>query len=273
MTLLCTKPLSLRAGSGLGDSLYLQSAARHLVGRGYQIEVRSNWPDVFIPLQGKVTVKPFDRVDVDRIFHYTAGKLNRHTTQWQDCCARGGIPLDAELHLDWQPLNTALIKRVRSKKPVIAVLLPRLPMDRKDNFGAELLPNCAAIQAAIDLIGNRARFVLVGAGDALHRLDSIDLDLSNKTTVSDLIDVAYAADGLLGYVSFFVPLAESLGKPGLFVWSRRGLESDTDYIRTITPKKIIHRPDLLRAVIDNEPNELPKAVDAFLEQIGSGKGL
>jgi hypothetical protein len=270
------RPVTMRAGSGLGDSLYLQSAARHLAGKGHRVEVHSNWPDVFRPLADKVTVLPFSRVEVGRIVHYTAGKNNRRTTQWQDCCARAGIGLDTELRLDWKPVDPALIRKVRATgaKPVIALLLPRLPMDRKDNFGAELLPNCAVIQRVIDRIGARARFVQVGKGDALHHFSGIDLDLKNATSVSGMIDAVYAADAVLGYVSFFVPLAESLGKPGLMVWSRRGVKSDTDYIRTITPQKIIHRPDLLKAVFDDAPDdELQKAADAFFEQVGSQRVL
>jgi hypothetical protein len=269
-----TRAVTMRAGSGLGDSLYLQSAARHFVEKGRHVEVHSNWPDVFRPLAGKVTVEPFSRVEVDRIVHYTQGKNNRRTTQWQDCLARAGIKGEPELRLDWKPGNTGLVEGVRrGKRPVIAVLLPRAPMNRDDGFGDELLPSGAVMQRALDEIGGRAKTVLIGSGAARYPLHGIDLNLSNNTSVSDLLDVASAADGFLGYVSFFVPLAESLGKPGLFIWSRRGLESNTDYIRTITPQKIIHRPDLLRAVIDNEPDNLAKAVDAFLEQAGASRGL
>jgi hypothetical protein len=265
-----TRPVTMRGGSGLGDSLYLQSVARHFVSKGRDVEVHSNWPDVFRPLAGRVTVEPFSRVEVDRISHYTQGKNNRHTSQWQDCCHRAGIGLGTELRLDWTPVDSALVRKVRKGgKPVIAVLIPREPMDRHDGFGRELLPDCGRIQQVIDRIGERVRFVQVGKGDALYQFGGIDLDLKNATTVSGMIDVIHGAAAVLGYVSFIVPLAESLGKPGLMVWSRRGLQSETDYVRTITPKKIIHRHDLLDAVIDDAPpHELQKATDALLGKIG-----
>jgi hypothetical protein len=265
-----TRPVTMRGGSGLGDSLYLQSVARHFVRKGRDVEVHSNWPDVFRPLADRVTVEPFSRVEVDRISHYTQGKNNRHTSQWQDCCHRAGIGLDTELRLDWTAADAALVRKVRQGgRPVIAVLIPRQPMDRHDGFGRELLPDCGIIQRVIDHVGARAKFVQVGKGDALHQFGGIDLDLKNATTVSGMIDAVNAADAVLGYVSFLVPLAESLGKPGLMVWSRRGLASEIDYVRTITPQKIIHRRDLLDAVFDDAPpQELQKATDALLGKIG-----
>lgn len=260
------RSLSIRAGRGLGDALYLQSAARWLVRRGKPVEVHSDWPDVFLPLAGKVTVRPFSRVDIDRVCHYTAGKTNNRTTQWQDCCLRAGIPIDTDLRLDWMPLNTDLVAKVREGgKPVALVLIAREPMDRRDRFGRELLPDCRAIQRIIDRLRERgAKIVLVGAGEPLFEFSGIDLDLTNATSVADLIDCAWAADAMLGYVSFFVPLAESLDKPALFVWSRRGVKSDVDYIRTITPPKILHGPKGRAVFDDSTETELTKAADALL---------
>lgn len=261
---------SIRAGRGLGDSLYLQSVARSFVECGAPLKVLTDWPDVFGPLAGKIEVAPFSRPEADIVCHYTDGKKNPRTTQWQDCCRRAGIPIDTDLRLDWQPVNVGLINKVRRVgRPLVLVLIPRAPMDRHDGFARELLPDCERLQQAIDALRARgARVVQVGSGDALRQFSGLDLDLKNSTSVTDLIDLAFAADALLGYVSFFVPLAESLRLPGLFVWSRQGLASDTEYIRTITPQKIIHRPDLLRAVIDDCPEqELDKAVDALLEQV------
>lgn len=254
----------MRAGRGLGDSLYLQSAARHFVERGRRPRVLTDWPDVFRPLAGKIEVSPFSRPEADIVVHYTAGKGNPRTTQWQDCCYRAGIPLDTPLRLDWQPVNVDLIARVRRQaqgRPIVLVLLPREPMDRDDRFGRELLPQRGSYQTAIDALTGMFR-VQVGAGDALYELGGIDLDLKNATSVSDLIDLAWAADALLGYVSFFVPLAESLDKQALFVWSRRGTISETDYIRTITPQKILHG-SRSRAVFDDSEDELTKAAHAL----------
>lgn len=223
---------AVRAGSGLGDSIYLASIARHLVEKGEGVEVCSDWPDVFRYLDVKVS--PFRRGEVDIIAHYTQGKQRNNTDQFQDMCIRAGLSRDIELRLDWRPVGT----RPDKLQPFVLVHLPRRPMDRSDGFGDELLPRQGAYQAAIDAVREEFTTVMVGRGDAVYPV-SVDIDLSNNTTISDVIDLAYASSGMLGYVSFFVPLAESLAKPALFVWARRGLESQRDYIRTITPKKIL----------------------------------
>lgn len=253
---------SIRCGSGLGDSLYLQAAVRHLVRRE-QYEVCSDWPDVFHPLGDKVKVVPFRR-QVDVNAHYAPRKHLPHTTQFQDICIRAGARGDAELKLDWTPRNNALVEKVRALSPVLVVPMARQPFNRKDRFGIELLPNCGRIQQGIDRAKSHGfKIVQVGQGDKLWDFDGVDLDLAHRTSVSDLIDVAYAADGLLGYVSFAVPLAESLDKPALFVWSRRGLESRHEFVRQITPKKILHKPSS-RAVFDDcHEVEQQRAVDAL----------
>lgn len=257
---------SIRCGSGLGDSLYLQSAVRHLVEKGESLEVCSNWPDVFRPIWDKIKLSPFRR-EVDIKAHYAIRKGETETNQFEDVCITAGIREPVDFRLDWTPLNTKLIERIKS--PTIAVQLPRRPFDRKDGFGKELLPNCEVIQRAINLLKLRnVNTVLIGSGDALHHFSGIDLNLSNRTSVSDLIDVAYAVDGFLGYVSFIVPLAESLSKPALLVWSKRGLQSSTEFLSRITPRKILHRATSRHAIDDCSEDDLAAAVDTLLAEIG-----
>lgn len=265
---------SIRCGSGLGDSLYLQGAVRHLVARGAALEVCTDWPDVFRPLAGQVLVSPFRR-EVDIRAHYAPRKRIPGTDQFQDVCIMAGIRGPVDFRLDWQPQNLALIERIRGdgRWPVVLVLLPRTPMDRKDGFGDALLPARGAMQASIDALRGRARLVQVGRGDARYQLAGIDLDLANSTGVADLIDAAWSADGFLGYVSFFVPLAESLRKPALFVWSRRGLDSPTDFIAQITPRKILHRATSRHVIDDCGADEIARAVGEFHLALGGGAAL
>lgn len=261
--------LSIRSGKGLGDNLYLQSIARHLVETGHRPIVCTSFPDLFRPLSGKVDVEPYRRDHVDRVAHYISRKRVPGTDQFVDCCINAGVGDRAELRLDWSPVNFPLLARLKAQgKPVVMVQLPRHPMGRADGYGADLLPDCTVIQRAIDRIGDRAFKVQVGQGEPLFRFSGIDLDLANATTVSDLLDVAYASDGALGYCSFIVPLAESLNKPTLLVWSRRGLRSSNSFVRAIVPEKIIHRPSTTRAVVDDAKEaELNGAVDAFCDAI------
>jgi hypothetical protein len=260
--------ISIRSGRGLGDSLYLQSIARHLIGKGERVKVCSNYPDVFRPLAASVQVEPFRRDRVDRTAHYITRKGIKGTDQFIDCCINAGVGQNVELRLDWKVGNGRLVERaLRAELPVVVVQLPRYPMGRADGYGMELLPDYLVLQRAIDHLRQWAFVVQVGQGDSLHRFSGIDLDLANATTVGEMIDVASVAAGFLGYCSFMVPLAESLGKPSLFVWSRRGLNSANVFIRRITPDKIFHRAETLHVVDDCQPPDLTEAMDALYRQV------
>lgn len=249
---------------GLGDALYVQSIARHLVSRGTALEVRTAWPDLFRGLAPKATVAPFTRDGIHILAHYPTRKKIQVTTQFQDCCITAGISGDVELKLDWVPTNRALIDSLQTGLPIVCVQLPRSPMGRTDGFGAELLPNCSVIQKMIDKLKGRALVVQIGAGKPLYAFRGIDIDLANKTSVTDLIDVSTVAAGFLGYPSFLIPLAESLAKPVMAVWSRLGLKSGQPYIQQITPAKLLHHSTSRYIVDDANDKSISEAADAIL---------
>jgi hypothetical protein len=262
------KKVSIRCGSGLGDAIYLQSVARHYVEHGYDVEVCSAWKDVFIPLNGKVTVSPFRRTMITRLAHYSSRRGEYGTTQWQDCCINARIPMETDLRIDWTPLNVDLISRLQGfGKPIVAVQMPRAPFARTDGFGVEFLPDCTVMQRAINCIGRRALLVQIGNGEPFHKFTGIDVDLANKTTVSDVLDIGFAAHGFFGYCSFLVPLAESFSKPLQLIWSKRGLESKHLVVRQMTPQKILHRPSSRAIVDDCSQTMLSGAIDEFCEQV------
>jgi len=242
---------SIRGGSGLGDAIYVQAIARHLVRKGERLQVCSAWPDVFRPLGDSVEVVPFRRGGVDILAHYSLRKPIDGTTQFQDCCIQAGITEPVELRLDWQPSSVPIM---RNGLPVVCVQLPRAPMNRRDGFGSELLPDCRVIQTLIDELSGRALIVLIGSGKPLFKFTGIDVDLSNSTTVPELFDMAHMADAFIGYPSFIIPLAEALDKPSLLVWSSRGLRAPQKYVRQITPRKVLHKPSS-HHVVDDWPRE------------------
>lgn len=243
---------SIRCGRGLGDSLYLQSVVRHMLERGgLRMRVKSDYPDVFRPLGNRVVVEAFDR-RVDITAHYVVRKSITTTTQFQDCCIRAGIEEPAELRLDWTVTNPGLHAKIRETgKPVLVVQMPRAPMGRVDGFGRTLLPDCRAIQQLLDEARETHHVVQIGAGQPLFKLRGIHLDMANKTSVAELIDIVHAADECLGYPSFLVPLAESLDKRAMFVWSARGLRDGQAFIRQITPQKLLSKKTS-RHVVDEE---------------------
>lgn len=260
---------SIRSGKGLGDALYLQAVCRHLTRNGERLRAATMYPDVFIPLEDRVECMPFTRDGIDIVAHYSLRRA-QPTRQFQDCCISAGIKGEVDLRLDWKPvglLGGAVVAEA-GPRPIVAVGLPRNPMNRTDGWGDELLPDCRVIQRAIDMARASGCFVVqVGAGAPRYQFTGIDWDLANKTTVVDLIDVVHAAHAVIGYVSFLLPLSESLGKPGLFIWSRRGLKARHGNVRLIRPEKIIEKPTARAVWDDCTDEELSAAVQRLTTEL------
>lgn len=254
----------IRGGQGLGDSLYVQSVARYYLMNGRPLAVRSAHPDVFRPLG--LPVIPFSRDRGAIVAHYVQRKGEPGTSQWQDVCISAGIPRETEMRLDWKLLNPANADYFLGvRRPVIAVLLPRHGMNRNDGFANELLPNWKTLD---QLIQCDAYKVQIGQGDALYKFHGIDLNLANKTSIGDMLDIASMVDGFVGWCSFMLPLAESLQKPFFSLWSARGMKSRNGFISTLTPQKVIHRKDLAYNAIDDEPiDRIKKRFDDFLREV------
>ena len=242
---------------GLGDALYVQSIARHWVEEGQKIQVCSSWCEVFSQIPVEVT--PFTRLGVDRVAHYTMRKGHSGTTQFQDCCISAGIRRPIDLRLDWKRTTDPELPK---GKPIVVVALPRTPMGRTDGFGLEVLPDCRAIQRVIDALKGKATVVQIGKGEPLFKFDGIDVDLANKTTVSELLDVASLADGFLGYCSYLIPLAESFNKPGIYVWSRKIQKAAQTFVKQMTPSKVIHRAN--GRWIWDDATDVTEALNGFL---------
>ncbi len=245
----------IRGGSGLGDSIYLQSLVRHLAKTtNHQIEACSNYPDVFSQLPPSVSVVPFNK-HAQGLIHavYSMRKSVNTTDQFQDMCIQAGIQGQVDLKLDWKIRNQELVDSIRLKareQRIVFAGMIRSPMARDgiDNFGAELLPLFRAVDEMVDRF--RDCFIVeCGSGKRLHDIKP-DLDLTNRTSISDLLDVASICDEFCGQCSFVIPLAESFDKPYTIVFARAGFESRTEFIRRITPEKVFHKKHLGTALFD-----------------------
>lgn len=235
-----------RSGYGIGDNLYMYFVVRWLIEQGRTVEVCTDYPEIFSQL--RVNIDKFSRHDIRVLCHYTKGKRRQDTSQWQDVCDSAGVPRSVPMELCWEPQNPWLVDALRREaagRPIVAVLMARPPMGREDGFGAELLPKPGAINRVLDDLED-CYTVKIGRGKELQHFRT-DLDLSNETDLTELLDVATVCDAFVGYPSFMVPLAEGLNKPGLFVWARGGLEVQSGraawFVRAITPKKVLHKPN------------------------------
>jgi hypothetical protein len=256
---------TIRGGSGLGDSLYVRPIAEHL-SKQDQVRVLSDYPDVFYGAGERVEVRPFKRDKTDVVAHYTWGKYNEHTTQWQDVCTSARVP-QLPLRINWSVRNPSLVKQMRIRagdRQIVVVHGGRVPMGRKDGFGRELLPSKGAFDYVMGLLdGNRHYIVRVGKEDQQVYPVRADVVMNGAHSVADMFDVASISCGFITQCSFMVPLAEAFDKPLFAVWASKGLESNTKFISAITPRKILSSP-LAKYAVDNWPQEkIKEAFDAF----------
>jgi len=265
----------IRGGRGLGDSIYLRPIVEHFLRAREPVTVLSDYPGVFAGLSA--TVEPFSRFRVDVLAHYVLGKANPTTNQWQDICnsARVNVPL----RFAWEPINHELLRSVAhqaSGRPVVLVHGGRTPMGRTDGFGAELLPQEKAFRATLDALGE-VFLVRIGSSAASPSQHPVlakspplydlpcHLNLSDQTTVTDLLDLASTCDGVVGQCSFVIPLAEALDKPLLIVWAAVGLASRTPYIAQITPAKVLSKPSSWHVSDDWDVARIAHVTDAWLK--------
>lgn len=254
----------VRGGSGLGDSIYLRPIVDYLVENGERVTVLSFFPDVFIG--SGATVEPFNKTQIDVLAHYSLDRKNQTTNQWQDVLKCAGVAADIPLRFTWNIRNRRLVDDLKAKaggRKIIVVHGGRTPFGRSDGMGMEILPERAAF--AVTLAAMKGCFLVrVGQGNQLYPL-AVDVDLNDKTSVSDLLDIAAVCDGVVTQCGFPVPLAECFDKPVLVVWSARGLVSVQPIIALITPAKILCKPTSRYVMDDWDAESIRAAARTFCQ--------
>lgn len=239
----------IRGGRGIGDALYVQGIVRHLVKQGVELEVCTDYPEIY---QFNVSFSPFSRHNIDYLAHYPQRRMIQTTTQWEDVCLSVGKRAEgAELKIDWTPQNN----RFKLESPLLFVTGGRQPMQRKDGYAKEMMPNEKAFNGILRELKKDYFTVYVGSGIREYNAD-VDLDLNNKTTITDVLDIASQADMFFGQCSFIVPLAESFDKDLLCVWSSYIRTTDHPYMKYITPQKVLSKPTSKYVYDDQEFNEI-----------------
>ena len=254
----------VRGGSGLGDSVYLRPVVDYLIGAGEKVTVLSFFPDVFIG--AGCEVEPFNKSRIDVLAHYSLDRQNQNSTQWQDVLRCAKLPADVPLRFTWNIRNRKLvdgIKGAAAGRKIIMVHGGRAPFGRTDGVGMEILPERAAFETVLGELRD-CFTVRVGLGNQLYPLPA-DLDLSDRTTVSDLCDLFTACDGVVTQCGWPIPLAECFDKPVLAVWSARGLVSVQPIIASITPAKILCKPTSSYAMDDWSQQRIKDTSNAFCQ--------
>lgn len=289
------RKLRIRCGQGLGDSIYLQAVVAYLLEHGQKnLEVCTDWPDVFTHLRprtiqtkdgriqsydksGKFDIAPFSRVRIDCIAHYSGRKHVRGTSQMEDCFISAKLPPVTNPRLDWVVVNRNLVSTIRTEagaRRIVFLQHLRAPMDRADNFGSELVPSQKSIEDVLSAIRREGDTFVVKVGNGAS-YDSIacDLDLREKLSVCELLDVATTADMFIGQCSLIIPLSECLQIPAVIVFGSGLRTSSHSFLRSICPEKLLlrhNRNGCLELGLWDDDTNIKKAVRSWFAGLGIG---
>lgn len=253
--------MRIRGGSGLGDSLYVRPIAEHFAQKGQQVTALTNYPDIY--RGSKVVTEPFSRTNCQVVAHYVNGKSRPDTTQWQDVCDAAGV--NTPMRFEWTIQNQGLVDRIEraaNGRPIILAHGGRAPMGRTDGFAMELLPAQWVFEDTLKGLKD-CLVVSIGGTDGIRYQLSAEIDLTGKTSVSDMLDLARICTGVVAQCSFAIPLAECFDKSLLAIWSARARTSNQAYIKTITPQKVLSKPSSKWVMDDCDQRQITEAVDAF----------
>lgn len=253
----------IRGGSGLGDSVYLRPLVDHLMRAGRSVTVLSFFPDLF--MGSGANVEPFNKSQITVLGHYAGRRANQTTNQWQDVLYSAGAPADLPLRFAWKQRNHELVARVRTKaagRPIVIVHGGRAPFGRTDGVGLEILPRREGFAAVLGELQD-CFTVRVGKGNSIYPVPA-SLDLSDQTSVSDLIDLFMICDGVVTQCGWPIPLAECFDKPVLGIWSARGLVSTQPIVALVTPAKVLCKPTSGYVVDDWPAARITEAASTFI---------
>lgn len=245
--------LDLNAPKGLGDAIYLRAIVLHLLKRGDDPTVFTRWPGVFadLPIKVKSVEDVTGQEDLRHAMYCLFCRVPavKALDQFALACLQAGILEPVQLRIDWPVKNRALLDDVRKRANGRRVLMFQ-PVKKANKEQEALRPKRDAFSR---YVAERNEFrVKVGSPSHIMEGDTspCDLDLTGKTTVQDVFDLASAVDVVFCEPCFLLPLAESMDKPVVCMFSRRGFASKVERVYNVTPERLFHKKHLATAVYD-----------------------
>lgn len=251
--------IEIRGPSGIGDAIYMNSIVQEFARRYDKVLMRTKYPEIFKYCERVEPIK-FTKGGADKEFNYGGKRrADQTTTQWQDLLMTAGLPLSVPYKTAWKIHNKDIENEIRQKtkeKKIFVLSVPHTPFDRLDKFGLSLIPNYKKFIPVLSYAKENNYFIIqIGKGKCLYDFGNlIDLDLKNKTTISGIMDLGMIGDVFLGQCGFILPLAEGYKKAVFIILARKGLNSNTEFLRNITGKKVCST-DKSFWVADDQPDD------------------
>ena len=265
--------LGLKGASGLGDTIYAYPIVKYYAQKHDTVYYMTDYPELYETLPNVKCAKHEklnyirlpngERQPIDIRFTYCARKYTPGSSQFTDSRISAGISEPIELTIPWKTKNNKLIddiNKVCGGKKICIIAAPYEPFGREDEWGAILRIKPDIIQNIVDKYKDKVYFIQIGNKFTLHNIKNVDLDLINKTSVSDLFDLIKRCDVGISQIGNLLPLCECQGKRNFIIFNKKAMESENKFISAITPEKTIHYKKLNISVTDDD---IKKAVVRF----------
>lgn len=208
----------IRTHLGLGDAVYCFPIVKYFVDKGKKITVATNYPIVFNALgvrTGLINLKP------DIFPKYTGRRCA--SSQYQTMLDSVGLPF-IPFRFDWHLGFTDRFKDCclyeftsafnYSRKTLCIIKEPCTAHMHKGAADYSLTPCVDQMQAWVDKFKDRFFYVSIGSEEVSRgRLENIDYNLIDKTSVQDLITLCQMSAAIVTQVGHLVPIAQGFNKP------------------------------------------------------------
>lgn len=267
--------IAIKGASGLGDCVYAVSIAEYYSKEYDNIYVMSDFPVLFEHLPkvkcfkhkklNHIDLPDGRKKDIDKRFTYCGRKYTAGTTQFEDSYLSIHIKEKLEMNISWKVKNNELVDNIRKcakDKKICILSAPYEPFGRDDEWGSLLRIKPDIMQT---IVNNRddIYFIQVGNKYALHKISNVDLDLIDKTSVSDLMDLVCICDFGISQIGNLLPICECMNKKNFLIFAITGQNCGNKFIEAVTPEKCVHYKKLNCSVWDNDKNAL-KVFNGFI---------
>ena len=247
----------IRGNSGMGDSLLLYPIVKQLLKDNNKqlITILTNFPEIFQTLPEKnISFHPFIKfLKADYDCNYVPRKAITETNQFEDMVLQSAA-FDKYPYFSYNDgyKNTTQFIFNNKDKKICLIVNPYLPMNSL-KCRADLMPDYSVYQKIINNNQDKYYFILIGnrSIEYDYPLAGIDKDMCDKTPWNQLCCLMKKADFIIGQLGLFLHLAEMLDKKYYLVMNHNQGNSEDQFFRTITEKKIVMKPELTTVIKDN----------------------
>jgi hypothetical protein len=153
------------------------------------------------------------------------------------------------MNTKWEWVQSSLCDKVLEQKKDKKLLLfsaAHRPFGRDDGRGDTMIPNWSKFNCLLDYAkANDYYIVQIGRGEVMHKYRQVDYDITNNTSISDIMNLGMVADLGIGQCGFMVPLMEGFKKPYYIILAQKGVDAKHDFfISCLTLEKLFARKDV-----------------------------